>query len=216
MGLMFFVAIGKYSVLEQFIELNSMAVRLLNIENGEYGTMLNKFLYITYSFKTILVIFLLFSFHNSSCVRNDSSPGGNDAIERTKQVLTNEIKKILRETGTPSISIALVKADKIIWTAAFGYANVRTKTLADTATIYHTGSSFKLVTATAFMQLVEQGKLALDAPVNKYLVDKPINDRTATGKSVTLRHLLSHHSGLNEIFKMVPLWGRSYPKTLEQ
>jgi len=111
----------------------------------------NKFLYDTFSFKTITIIFLLFSFHNLSCARNDSSPGADDSIERTKQVLTHESKKIIRETGTPSLSIALVKDDKIIWTAAFGSANVRAKTPADTATMYHTGSSFKLITATAIL-----------------------------------------------------------------
>ena len=67
----------------------------------------------------------------------------------------------------PSISIALVRGEAIVWKAAFGYANVRTKTPATPEILYNAASTFKSVTATALMQLAEQGKLKLDDPVNR-------------------------------------------------
>ena len=67
------------------------------------------------------------------------------------------------------MSIALVRGDSIVWKAAFGFANTRSRTPATTETIYSTGSSFKSVTATAVMQLVEQRKIKLDDPINQYL-----------------------------------------------
>ena len=94
---------------------------------------------------------------------------GRFDLEKTKTVLTGLIEKTLADNGIPSMSIALVRGDSIVWTAAFGYANMRTRTPATTETLYSTGSSFKSVTATAVMQLAEQGKIKLDDPINRYL-----------------------------------------------
>jgi hypothetical protein len=71
-------------------------------------------------------------------------------------VLSGLIENALKERGVPSISIALVRGDAIVWTAAFGYANVRSKTPATPETIYCTGSTFKSATATALMQLQQR------------------------------------------------------------
>jgi len=125
------------------------------------------------------------------------------------------------EHGVPGVSIALVKEDKIIWTAAFGYLNVKTKTPLTPDTYCSTLSTFKSVTATALMQLVEQGKIDLDEPVNTYLGDTKIRDCIQSDKPVTLRHILSHRSGLNaEAIRehQVAIWGRGRQKlpTLEE
>jgi CubicO group peptidase (beta-lactamase class C family) len=120
------------------------------------------------------------------------------------------------EKGIPSVSIVLVKGDEIVWTEAFGYANVRTKTAATPDTIYSTGSTFKSVTATALMQLVEQGKCTLDDPVNQHLGDIRIQDRIQSEQQVTIRHILSHWSGLLTGTNIKPIWGRELPMTLEE
>src|SRR5689334_13544634 len=135
-------------------------------------------------------------------------------VDKTRTVLTRIIKRAIKDQGIPSISIALVRGDSIVWNAAFGYANVRTKTPATTETLYSTGSTFKSVTATAIMQLAEQGKLSLDDPVNKYLGQTQIKDQK--DKPVTFTHMLSHWSGLNAGAVYTPIWGRELPKTLEQ
>lgn len=143
-----------------------------------------------------------------------AAQAGRFDLERTKTVLSGMIEQIIKERGVPSISIALVRGDSIVWKAAFGYANVRTKTAATPETIYSTGSTFKAATATAIMQLVEQGKLQLDHPVNRYLGDDRIQDRLQSEKPVTFTHILSHWSGLTPGAVTKPIWGRELPKTL--
>ena len=138
---------------------------------------------------------------------------GRFDLQKTKTVLTGLVEKTLRDNGIPSMSIALVRGDSIVWTAAFGYANMRTKTPATTETIYSTGSSFKSVTATAVMQLAEQGKLKLDEPINKYLGEAKVKDSSST--PVTFTHILSHWSGLKNGAETQPIWGRRLPSTLE-
>ena len=59
---------------------------------------------------------------------------GEFDLEKTKTVLSGLIEDALRDRGVPSISIALVRGDEIVWTAAFGYANVRMQTPATTET----------------------------------------------------------------------------------
>ncbi len=135
-------------------------------------------------------------------------------LEKTRAVLTGMIEKEIRDRGIPSISIALVRGDSIVWKAAFGYANVRTRTPATPETIYSTGSTFKAATATGLLQLVERKKLDLDVPVNEYLDDLRIQDRLQAEKPVTTRHLLTHWSGLTAGAVTKPLWGRELPKSL--
>ncbi|MBN1223059.1 MAG: serine hydrolase [Candidatus Aminicenantes bacterium] len=137
-------------------------------------------------------------------------------LEKTKTVLTEIILKAIKERGVPSISIALVKGDAIVWKAAFGYTNVRTKTPATPETIYCTGSTFKAATATALMQLVEQKKFKLQDPVNRYLDEIQVQDRLQSEKPVTFQHMLSHWSGLIPGANTKPIWGRKLPKTLEE
>src|SRR4051812_4336146 len=149
------------------------------------------------------------------------APAQTFDLEKTKSVLTGLIEKTLKETGIPSISIALVRDDQIVWKAAFSCANVRTRTPATPDTLYNVASTFKSVTATAVMQLAEQGKLKLDDPVNRYLGDHPVRDRIQAYKPVTFTHVLSHWSGLTNFpgrgeATMKPVWGREVPQTLEQ
>ncbi len=138
---------------------------------------------------------------------------GRFDLEKTKTVLTRLIEKSLADNGIPSMSIALVRGDSVVWKAAFGYANLRMRTPATTETLYSTGSSFKSVTATAVMQLAEQGKLKLADPINKYLGESQVKDSIA--KPVTFTHILSHWSGLKNGAETQPIWGRKLPRTLE-
>ena len=137
-------------------------------------------------------------------------------LEKTKTVLTGLIQQTLADRGIPSMSIALVRGDSIVWKAAFGYANMRTRTPATTETLYSTGSSGKSVTAAAIMQLVEQGKIKLDDPINRYLGESRVKDQIQAEKPVTFRHILSHWSGLRAGAETQPIWGRKLPKTLDE
>ncbi len=165
--------------------------------------------------KYILFLFGIILFSNKS-VSQSSQNKNQFNLEETKKILSREINKILKETGIPSISFALIKGDSIVWSDAFGYTNVKKQVSATTSTIYNTGSNFKFVTATAIMQLAEDGKLNIDDPINKYLEDLSNDEFSKYNNPVTFRHLLSHHSGLKgPLFESIPVWERRSSRLLK-
>lgn len=112
------------------------------------------------------------------------------AIEMLERFVTHE----MADKELPAISIALVDDQQIVWAKGFGFADPQAKVPATAETIYRVGSVSKLFTDIAVMQLVEQRKLDLDAPVTRYLPD--FRPRNPFGKKITLRQLMSHRSGL--------------------
>jgi serine beta-lactamase-like protein LACTB len=110
-----------------------------------------------------------------------------------------ELEKLIRheldDKKLPSLSIALVDDQKVVWAAGFGFQDRERKVPASAETVYRVGSVSKLFTDVAVMQLVEEGKLDLDADVAKYVPEfKPAYKEGE--KRVTLRMLMSHRSGL--------------------
>jgi CubicO group peptidase (beta-lactamase class C family) len=92
--------------------------------------------------------------------------------------------------------VVVVKDGQILTERGFGYSDVEKRTPVDPKlTLFRPGSVSKLLTWTAVMQLVEQGKIDLDADVNRYL-DFEIPPRE--GKPVTMRNLMQHTAGFEE------------------
>lgn len=95
--------------------------------------------------------------------------------------------------------VSVVKDGKLLLAKGYGHADVARKVPMDAQrTLIRTGSVSKLVTWTAVMQLVEQGKLDLDADVNRYLdfrIPEPF------GKPITLNQLMTHRAGFEEGLK---------------
>ena len=103
-------------------------------------------------------------------------------------------------------TVAVVRDGKLVFAKGYGYANAARRTpVSATETLFRIGSVSKLMTWTAVMQLVEQGKIDLSADVNQYL-DFRIPD--AFGKPVTMRHLMTHTAGFEDAFQ--GLW-RQHP-----
>ncbi|HEY7641577.1 MAG TPA: serine hydrolase domain-containing protein [Steroidobacteraceae bacterium] len=95
--------------------------------------------------------------------------------------------------------IVVVKGGEIIAQKGYGYADVATKKPVDPErTLFRAGSVSKLVTHTAAMQLIEQGKLDLEGDIAQYL-DLPIP--AAFGKPVTLHNLMTHTGGFEELVR---------------
>ncbi len=96
-------------------------------------------------------------------------------------------------------SIALVDGDNVVWSDGFGHTN-RSQTVKVTGdTLFHVGSISKSFTALGVLKAVDKNLLALDDAVKKHLPWFSVNtDRfgAAEAEKITLRHLLSHHSGL--------------------
>jgi D-alanyl-D-alanine carboxypeptidase len=101
--------------------------------------------------------------------------------------------------GALAISVAVAKDGKLLHTAAFGVANPATGEVATPTSRFRLASNSKLLTATAILQLVEAGQLALDEPVLPRLATR-LGVAFTDGRmaAVTLRQLLSHTSGMPE------------------
>lgn len=80
----------------------------------------------------------------------------------------------------------------IDWSTAKGYNNIKAKKAIDTKAIFRTASIAKSMTAVAIMQLVEQGLIDLDAPIQQYLPEYPVKK----AGTITTRQLLSHTAGI--------------------
>ena len=104
----------------------------------------------------------------------------------------------LEEYHIPGAAVSVVREGELFFAKGYGYANLENKIPVDPAlTVFRTGSAGKLFTWTAVMQLVEQGKLDLDADINTYL-DFHIPDTYP--QPITLKHLLTHTAGFEDLY----------------
>jgi serine beta-lactamase-like protein LACTB len=123
------------------------------------------------------------------------APGADPAPEQVIARLEKWIAAEVEDKKLPALSIALVDDQRVVWSKGFGFQDRDRKIPATAETVYRVGSVSKLFTDIAVMQLVEEGKLDLDAPVAKYVPDfKPVY--RPGNEPITLRMLMSHRSGL--------------------
>ena len=102
----------------------------------------------------------------------------------------------LRTGDIAGAVVVVVKDGQVLTERGYGYSDVAKRLPVDPAlTLFRPGSVSKLLTWTAVMQLVEQGKIDLDADVNQYL-DFKIPERD--GKPITMRNLMQHTAGFEE------------------
>lgn len=92
----------------------------------------------------------------------------------------------------PGVSVAVVLGDDIVWSGGAGRADIENDVPATAKSVYRIGSISKPVAAVAVMQLVEQGKVSLDDPIQKYVPSFPEKKQG----TVTVRHLLTHTAGV--------------------
>jgi CubicO group peptidase (beta-lactamase class C family) len=134
---------------------------------------------------------------------------------RLAALLDPEIERALKVGRIPSMAVVCFSGDRIVWTRSAGLANVRVKTPAACDTVYIIASTFKTMSATALLQLMDQGKFKLDDRVNDYLPDFQIEGENKRFP-VTFRHLLTHTSGLPTDFGRHAVWEDQVPLSLSE
>ena len=100
------------------------------------------------------------------------------------------VQREMRERRIPGLQLAVVKNGKIVLSKSYGTANNKT--------IFPIYSCTKAFTGVAIMQLVEEGKVELSAPVSRYLDGLP-----TAWRQITIRQLLTHVSGLPNILNLL-------------
>jgi CubicO group peptidase (beta-lactamase class C family) len=106
------------------------------------------------------------------------------------------IAQEMRDVRIPGLALGIVHNDEIAHLRGFGRADPA-GTVVTPQTPFILASASKSFTALAIMQLVEEGKVDLDAPVTRYLPSFSVRDESAS-TTITVRHLLNHTSGLSE------------------
>lgn len=125
--------------------------------------------------------------------------------------LRQTVEKAFPSLHTPGLSVAVAVSNEVRWSSGFGFADLENQKPATPATIYRYASISKPIAATVVMQLVERRKVSLDAPIQRYV---PTFPRKPDGK-VTLRHLLTHTSGIRHYKDLEFLSNRRYSSVEE-
>jgi len=144
----------------------------------------------------VIVIFIIMVFL-SACSHQPGKPGvmvmGD--YDYSIRYMDWYIQKLIKQQEIAGLSIAIIDDQKIIWQKGYGKANEKPNAAATENTIYRAGSVSKLFTGLAIMQLVEREKLDLDKPIIDYLPEFNVQSHESV-RPITVRDLLTHHSGL--------------------
>jgi CubicO group peptidase (beta-lactamase class C family) len=117
----------------------------------------------------------------------------SDIKDPTFKKISQKIVSEMKRLQVPGVAIGIWHKGKE-YAEGFGITNIEHPLPVTADTLFQTGSISKTFTATMVMQLVEQGKVDLDAPVRKYIKDFKLKDK-AVSRNVTVRHLLTHMGG---------------------
>ncbi len=127
-----------------------------------------------------------------------------DPITTVIADLERDIPARMQDAGVPGLAVALIRDNQIVWTEGFGVANALTQRPVTPTTVFEAASNGKVVVAYIALQLVAEGKLFLDAPLHTYLGETSWLPPSAYRDRVTLRHLLTHSSGLSNNMLLRP------------
>jgi len=142
-----------------------------------------------------VVLFLTFSFSFHAEADTGDCP-------RTIPRLQNAIEKVLKETRTPGVGIAIVSSNQVEWVASIGKADVATGQPVTTNTLFRLGSISKTFVAIAALQLQEQRKLKLSDTVKQWVPDVTFINPWEASHPLRLVHLLEQTSGFDDM----PFW----------
>ena len=115
------------------------------------------------------------------------------ALSVHADLVDDYVRKELARQRIPGLAVVVTQSGKIVKVAGYGYANLEHQVPVKPETVFQSGSISKQLAATVAMLLVEDGKIVLDEPVKKYLPDTP-----RAWDNITVRHLLTHTSGIPE------------------
>jgi CubicO group peptidase (beta-lactamase class C family) len=97
----------------------------------------------------------------------------------------------MRRQQSPGFGVAVIKGDRVLMAKGYGMANIEQQVPMTAETMFESGSVGKMFTAAGIMALVEDHRIALDSSVRHYVPEAP-----TSWQGITIRHLLSHTSGI--------------------
>jgi len=106
------------------------------------------------------------------------------------------MKETMARYGIPGAAVVVTSRDQVLFQQAYGVADTQTGKPVTTDTVFRAGSITKTMTALAVMKLAEEGKLDIDVPLERIVPGFSIRTHSVSENAITVRHLLSHYSGI--------------------
>ena len=113
--------------------------------------------------------------------------------------------------NSPGAAIAVIKDGQIVFKKGYGMANLEYNIPITPSSIFHIASESKQYTAFCIVLLAQEGKLSLDDDIRKYLPYVP-----DFGKTITIRHLIHHTSGLRDQWQLLAIGGQAIDDVIKQ
>jgi CubicO group peptidase (beta-lactamase class C family) len=147
-------------------------------------------------FSVVWGALLLLAIRPAVAVQTPADPKTNADVLGAQRLFSAWLEGQMAYRGLPGIVVGVVANQELVWAAGFGFADIKARIPMSPATKFRMASHSKLFTATAVMQLREQGKLGLDDPVSKHLPWFRVTPAAADDPPPTIEELLTHSSGL--------------------
>jgi len=144
----------------------------------------------------------------TGCSKSSLEP--SDPIEEFSSHLDLLVPRLMARFKIPGVSMAIIRDGKLVWSEAYGYADLEKRRVMTVDSVCRAESISKSVTAWGVMRLVENNQLDLDTSVQEYLVDWQLPETEFDEKGVTVRRLLSNTAGL-----FMGTIGEEYPPASE-
>jgi CubicO group peptidase (beta-lactamase class C family) len=126
---------------------------------------------------------------------------GRPALDSVDRYIRAELER----QRIPGMSVAILRGDSVLLARGYGFANLEHRVPATDSTLYQSASVGKQFTAALVVSLAREGRLALDEPIRRWLPEAP-----AAWQPITVRHLLTHTSGIPDYTEGAVDYRRDY------
>jgi CubicO group peptidase (beta-lactamase class C family) len=127
--------------------------------------------------------------------KKDETPKPAQSIDELRQ----QLEKILKDTHTPGVSVAIVHRDGPEWVAGLGTADVASSRANTPDSLFRIGSTSKAFASLSILMLADQGKLSLDDPVHKLVPDVWFENQWEATDPIRVVNLLEHTTGWDDM-----------------
>jgi len=146
----------------------------------------------------ILIVILVVLIPSSTCFAAEKADEKPRPAQSTAE-LQQQLEKILKDTHTPGVSVAIVHKDGPEWVTGLGTSDVAAGRANNADTLFRIGSTSKAFTSLSVLMLADQGKLSLDDPVHKLAPDVYFENRWEASDPIRVVHLLEHTTGWDDL-----------------
>jgi len=144
------------------------------------------------------IVSLLFLFILPPCIAADKQDEQSKPAQSIDE-LRQQLEKLLKDTRTPGVSVAIVHKDGPEWVAGLGIADVASNRANTADTLFRIGSTSKAFAALSILMLTDQGKLSLEDPVHKLAPEVWFENRWGSTDPIRIVHLLEHTTGWDDM-----------------